>query len=568
MDFLNGNTEQFFSFVDEGVLMINESGMVIYSNEPLLKMLDLKKSKLIGKPLEHLLDVKYHDVLTKGETGLNRVLTINDKKETCSIFPIRDDDEIVGACVVFQLKKSDARLNEDYSSQVLDTILDTTNEWMVVVDAEGYITMMSKAYMAFNDVDDAIGRHVTEVIENTRMHLVVKTGVAEMGDIQYIRGNKMIASRIPIRKDGKVVGAVGKVIFKDISDFYSLSNKLQKLEDEVAFYKEELGKERMGKYSFEQIIGHSEKTDAVKRMALKASKTDSNVLIIGESGTGKEMYAHSIHNASKRRYGPFVKINCAAIPSELMEAELFGYEEGAFTGACKKGKKGKFELANKGTIFLDEIGDMSMEMQVKLLRVIQEREVDHIGGSKPVKIDVRIIAATNKNLEECIMHGTFREDLFYRLNVMRLKLYPLRERQDEVAEISQILLKKLSAKLGIHVNAISDEAMQLLKHYTWPGNVRELENVLERAINLLDEDYIIKAVHLPDRLIREKYVYKYDSQKERYLHEILEKVEKDIIEKTLNENGWNKNKTSRLLGISRAGLYNKIAQYHLEQKKG
>ena len=276
------------------------------------------------------------------------------------------------------------------------------------------------------------GKHVTEVIENTKLHDIVKTGKTQIGEIQIIKGQQVIASRLPIIKDNKIIGAIGKVIFKDITDFYDMSKKIITMEKEIKYYKDQLKKQKSAKYSFSNIIGESKSLMEVKNICQRAAMSDSNVLIMGESGTGKELFAHAIHNASDRASGPFVKINCAAIPSELLESELFGYEGGAFTGAKKEGKVGKFELANGGSIFLDEIGDMPLQMQVKLLRVLQEREIERIGSTKTRPINVRIISATNKNLEEEVKTANFREDLYYRLNVMSVNIEPLRKRKDDI----------------------------------------------------------------------------------------------------------------------------------------
>jgi transcriptional regulator with PAS, ATPase and Fis domain len=290
------------------------------------------------------------------------------------------------------------------------------------------------------------------------------------------------------------------------------------------------------------------------------------VLILGESGTGKELFANAIHNDSARKYNPFIEINCAAIPSELLESELFGYEEGAFTGAKKGGKIGKFELADTGSIFLDEIGDMPLKMQAKLLRVLQEREFEKVGGNKVVKIDVRVISATNKNLEKMVKEGKFREDLYYRLNVMTIMIPSLRERKEDLNELTPILISKLSNQLGKYVTNISEDAQELLLNYNWQGNVRELENVLERAINLADSDTILPA-HLPS-YIRKKAFDSYaseDSQKSIIsLKEAIEKAEKDSIIKCLEYTKGNKLKTAKLLDMSRSSLYEKMERYQIE----
>jgi transcriptional regulator with PAS, ATPase and Fis domain len=455
-------------------------------------------------------------------------------------------------------------VNDHYvDKELLNTIFNAVDECVVVVDKQGIITMMSIGYKEFIGCVNPEGKHVTEVIQNTKLHIVAKTGEKEVGEIQEVNAHKMITMRVPIVKEGKVVGAIGKVMFKDLSNFKILSNKLSNLEKELEYYKNELSTERKAIYNFNNIIGRSDKSKEVMNLAKMAAKTDSNVLITGESGTGKELFAHSIHNASKRCLKPFVKINCGAIPAELFESEMFGYEEGAFTGAKRTGKKGKFEHASCGTILLDEIGDMPMNMQVKLLRVIQEKELVRVGGNDVIKVDVRVIASTNKSLEQLIKDGKFREDLYYRLDVMHLKLPSLRERVEDIEELSNELRIKICKNHGIYSEGISREAIDYLKSYSWPGNIRQLENVIERAINLLDTALHIMPKHLPEKIIKSK-IKKY-SLENNYLKDIVETIEKDLIMECLSKTSGNKNETAKILGLSRAGLYKKINRYNLRE---
>ena len=451
--------------------------------------------------------------------------------------------------------------NLDYK-EILNVILNNAYEWLVIIDDKGYIMMMSKGYKEF--IGDMVpeGKHVTEVIENTKLQDIVKTGKTQIGEIQIIKGQQVIASRLPIIKDNKIIGAIGKVIFKDITDFYDMSKKIITMEKEIKYYKDQLKKQKSAKYSFSNIIGESKSLMEVKNICQRAAMSDSNVLIMGESGTGKELFAHAIHNASDRASGPFVKINCAAIPSELLESELFGYEGGAFTGAKKEGKVGKFELANGGSIFLDEIGDMPLQMQVKLLRVLQEREIERIGSTKTRPINVRIISATNKNLEEEVKSGNFREDLYYRLNVMSVNIEPLRKRKDDIRPLAKALVKKLSSQMGVHVDSISEKAMAALEAYDWPGNIRELENVIERSINLLDSDRIIKVSTLPVHITQSHKTHVYIAGST--LKEQLYDVEKSIILECLNENQGNKQKTANDLDMSRTSLYQKLKSYGID----
>ncbi len=498
--------------------------------------MNLCVEKDIGKNIGYLMDK--NDVLKVIKTcksEKNVPFSLNDKDFIIDKIPLMIDGKAKGALIFFHditvYNKMSRKLDEDEGYiNVLNTIMDTVNEWVVVTDEKGIIKMISKGYKDFLNEPNPEGKHVTEVIENTRLHIVLETGEREVGDIQEIKGNRMIVMRIPIKKDGKVIG--------------------------------ELDRESIAKYSFDDIVGNSKSIKSVKDIATKVAKTDSNVLILGESGTGKELFAHAIHNVSNRRLGPFIKINCAAIPGELLESELFGYEEGAFTGAKRGGKKGKFELANGGTILLDEIGDMPLNMQAKILRVIQEKEVERLGGNVSRKIDVRIIASTNKKLEQLVNRGEFREDLYYRLNVITIKLPPLRERKEDIEDLANTLRIKVAKRLGIYVEGISKEALEYLRSYDWPGNIRELENVIERAINLLDVDLMIKPEHLPKRLTKNKT--KSYLKNNRPLKNIVEDIEKEIIKDCLKKTNGNKNKAAKILGLSRTGLYKKINRYNLE----
>ncbi|WMJ79231.1 sigma 54-interacting transcriptional regulator [Clostridium sp. MB40-C1] len=553
--------------VSEALIGIDKNEKIFVLNKQAEKLFNIKSEENLGKDInDTIIKNKLKEVLVAKQEKLNQRISKSGKMFNLNIFPLEIDGEMQGAFAICQDLEAYRNIQEHlYGNKIyvdiLDILMNMTNEWSVIIDKSAKIIMMSKAYREFVGVDKPEGKDVRKVIENTRLHKVLETGESEVADIQEIKGNKMITMRVPIKQDGEVIGAIGKAMFKDVGDFFSLSKKLRNLEKEIEYYKKELGKEESAKYSFNDITGSSDKTRSVKEMAMRAANTDSNVLIVGESGTGKELYANAIHNGSKRRLAPFIKINCGAIPNELLESELFGYEEGAFTGAKKGGKKGKFELANGGTILLDEIGDMPLNMQVKLLRVIQERELMKVGGSELKNIDVRIIAATNKNLEEKVEKGEFREDLYYRLNVMKLVIPPLRERKEDIPALADSLRIKVANRLGIYVEGISKQAMEHLINYHWPGNIRQLENIIERAINLLDSNLIIEQEHLPDGIIENKVKYSVD--KSKYLSDIIEEIERKVIAECLTKTKGNKNETSKILGISRAGLYKKIEKYNL-----
>lgn len=446
--------------------------------------------------------------------------------------------------------------------EILNWALNSLGEYMVIVDTKGIIIMMTDGYKEFLGCENPEGKHVTEVIENTRLHLIAQEGSNEIGTIQEVSGHKMISMRVPMIINGELKGAIGRVMFKDIDNLKILNNKIMNLEQELEFYKNGIKAENTAQHTFDRLIGVDSGFREIVKFAEKVAKGDSSVLITGKSGTGKELLAEAIHNSSKRARMPFVKINCGAIPPELFESEMFGYEEGAFTGAKRTGKKGKFELADGGTVLLDEIGDMPLFMQVKLLRVLQEREIVRVGSNDVRKIDVRIIAATNKDLQSLTKEGQFREDLYYRLNVMHINIPSLKERIDDVEELAEHLRVKLCNKFGVYSEGISKEAIDYLKSYDWPGNVRELENVIERAINLLNAELIIMPEHLPKKILQANKEIIINQGKQ--LKHVTDELEKEMILQVLNESKGNKNEAAKKLGISRQGLYKKIKRLNLE----
>ncbi|MGV8983810.1 sigma 54-interacting transcriptional regulator [Clostridium sp.] len=563
METINDYYNEIVCSINEGVIVIDNRGIIKIINNAAEKMLMVNAKDIMGK---FVLEVFPHSellgVIENGETQIN----IEEEKFIVTRKSIIENGEVIGGLQIFSEKIENKSLmksqnSANVSENILNTIINTVNECVVVVDKDGIITMMSNAYKELINCENPEGKHVTDVIENTKLHIVAKTGEKQFGELQETNGHKMISMRVPIVEDDKIVGAIGKVMFKDLSNFKILSNKLSNLEKEVEYYQNELSGDGKALYTFRNIIGHSAKSLEAMHLARRVAKIDSNVLITGESGTGKELFAHSIHNASSRCLKPFVKINCGAIPAELFESEMFGYEEGAFTGAKRSGKKGKFEHANGGTILLDEIGDMPMNMQVKLLRVIQEKELVRVGGNDVIQVDVRVIASTNKSLEKLIKDGKFREDLYYRLDVMHLKLPSLRERIEDIEELSNVLRMKISKKYGVYSEGISSEAIDYLKSYNWPGNIRQLENVIERAINLLDGELCIVPKHLPEKIIKNK-IKKY-SLGNNYLKDVVETVEKDLIMQSIKKTGGNKKETAKILGLSRAGLYKKLNRYNL-----
>ncbi|WP_242876881.1 sigma-54 interaction domain-containing protein [Alkaliphilus peptidifermentans] len=341
-----------------------------------------------------------------------------------------------------------------------------------------------------------------------------------------------------------------------------MQKKVKALEDTIDRYKGELSKMYEARYSFEDIITQNSIMMELKDIAKRVTKTNSTVLIQGESGTGKELFAHAFHKESLRRHGNFVTLNCAAIPKELLESEVFGYEEGAFTGAKRGGKIGKFELANGGTILLDEIGSMPINLQSKLLRVLESREFERVGGNKRIKLDVRIIASCNENLELSVQKGTFRRDLYYRLNVIKIDIPPLRERIDDIELLAQTMVSKLAIDLQLTPKTVSSEACDRLKSHNWPGNVRELRNVLERALYFATYNIILPE-HLPE-YINEKGTTP-SSQPSLTLKDMVEKTEIDAIKRAIRDANGSKTIAAEMLDIHRTSLYKKIEKYKLTE---
>lgn len=446
--------------------------------------------------------------------------------------------------------------------EILEAIVKNPNEAMIFIDEQGIIRIINQEYADFlgYQPEKLINRPIIDVVPQTRLLEVLQTGEPHYGDIWTIRGKKLAVTRLPIFKNGKIIGVIGRTLFRDeLPLALEFAKKIKHMESELASYRAELDQQRQAKYNIDDIIGHTEKMLKLKEKIYKVAKTDSTILITGESGTGKELFAHAIHNASARRNRAFVRVNCTSIPTELLESELFGYDEGAFTGAKRGGKLGKFEIAHGGTIFLDEIGDMNQSMQAKLLRVLQEKEIERIGGTKPVSVDVRVIAATNRNLEEMIYTQQFREDLYYRLNVVLLHIPPLNKRKEDIKELIDYLIKKLNKRLGTAVSGLTEEALDLFIQYNWPGNVREMENFLEQAINLSEQNFLCPHdFPVLEKRLKKQLAGAPAKQPVRPLQEVVRAAEKKAILNALSITNYNKKEAARLLGIHRSVLYRKL----------
>lgn len=457
-----------------------------------------------------------------------------------------------------------------WDQNLLFKILDSIHDVVLIIDTDTTIVYVNEAYAKILKVPvyKVLGRRLDMIEPDAMAIRVMRTGEDEnKGKPDFLEslGIEVIGHAFPLKKNEQIIGSVS--IFKNVSKEITLAKELQRTKAVAGYLQEQLGQHEYLPASFDEYIGKNPRLRETLKLAAKVAKTSSTVLIRGASGVGKGVLAMAIHNSSKRKDNPLIKVNCAAIPETLLESELFGYEEGAFSGAKKGGKLGKFELAHGGTIFLDEIGDMSMTMQAKLLRVLQEKELERVGGNKTIKLDIRVIAATNCNLEKMIEEGTFRRDLYYRLNIVPLFILPLKERKDDIVLLAEKFLTQFSAEAGADIK-LSPEVLQVFHNYDWPGNIRELQNVLEHACIILDGTQV-ETWHLPAYLRpqeSESFVVSEQNEfgKSHEFKDTVCRVERDMMKAALEKNNNNRSAAIKELGISRRAFYEKLRKYRLE----
>ena len=490
-------------------------------------------------------------VAAEGDEGRQAVYAMVKFLE--SDFEMREPQEI---------HEMDLLLHENALMQErLQMILEAVQDGICVVERTGEITYVNPSYLRIvhKTPEMVVGQNVFETAPDGNRSGVLRSGVARIGSISHKKdGTTVVANVNPIFVDGEIAGVVS--VIKDITELQNLMARLTQVSARAEYLEQELLRTKKTAQAFKNYIGKSGKVVDVLALASKAAGSSATVLIRGESGTGKEVIAEGIHYASDRRRGPFIRVNCGAIPGTLLESELFGHEKGAFTGAVKR-KLGKFELAAHGTIFLDEIGEMDKNMQVKLLRVLQQKEFDRVGGEETVHVDVRIIAATNRHLEEMVKEGTFRDDLYYRLNVIPIILPPLRDRVDDIPLLVEHFIEKISAESSKPIRGITPEAMDVLMSYKWPGNVRELENVIERVITLMDSETITVA-SLPSYIKGELAVREVQDFTAGAAVLPWEEYEKQIIANALEQCG-SFNAAAKMLKITHKTVAAKARKYGL-----
>ncbi|WP_082233894.1 sigma 54-interacting transcriptional regulator [Halobacillus massiliensis] len=565
------NQNLILNSIHDGMVVIDKNANVTFLNQSGEKIVGRNREEVVGQHINHVIPASGLPLLLTTRTKeINRELLLeNGRKVITTRIPlIGSNDNVIGAYAVFKDITEIVGLAEEITDlkevkTMLEAIIHSSDEAISVVDEIGSGLMINPAYTRITGLkeSDIVGKPATvDISEGESMHLrVLKTRRAVRGARMKVGPLKkeVLVNVAPVIVDGKLKGSVG--VLHDVSEIQSLTSELKRARQII--------RNLEAKYTFADITGDSQELTLALEQARVGAKTPATVLLRGESGTGKELFAHAIHNESNRRHNKFIRVNCAAIAESQIESELFGYEEGAFAGAKQGGKKGYFEEANNGSIFLDEIGDLTLPMQAKLLRVLQEKEIVRIGGTKPILVDVRVIAATNVNLEKAIMQKTFREDLYYRLNRLPIYIPPLRERKGDLTPLTKHLIQKLNEDYGRNVKSIDEEAFTKLCEYDWPGNVRELENVIGRAMIFMEhQEEVIKKTHLP------ALTSFYDSQREGpiwfggSLQEAVDEYEKGLLADAFKTHDFNKTQTAKALGISIRNLYYKLDKYNLNKE--
>jgi PAS domain S-box-containing protein len=554
----------------DAMIAVDKEGIITIFNTAAQKLTKISEKNAIGKHVEKVISTtRLPHILKTGISELNQRQYLGDIEIITNRMPVLDNNEIIGAIAVFRdftevesLAEQITDLNE--VRIMLEAIINSTEDAISVVDENGKGVIVNPAYTKITgfEKDEVIGKECTiDLNGEDSVHLMVletqkpvKSKKLRVGKFQ----REAIVDAAPIIVNGQLKGSVA--VIHDLTEILKLSEELDNAKRIIRSIE--------AKYTFEDIKGNDQlMQDAILKAKL-AAMTPATVLLRGESGTGKELFAHAIHNDSSRKYSQFVRVNCAAISENLIESELFGYEEGAFTGALKGGKKGYFEMAHKGTIFLDEIAEINVNTQAKLLRVLQEKEILRVGGTKPLAIDVRVIAATNVDLEKAVEEGKFRKDLYYRLNLYPIKIPSLREHTSDIDILSYHITNKYNREYGRNITFICEKAIDYLKEYNWPGNVRELENVIARAIinmNLTQKE--LKIEHLPQLSVSSKKSNQLSPEilekEETQLDTYLDSMERNYIIWLLDKYK-NKTKVAKILNISIRSLYYKLDKHNVQ----
>lgn len=553
-----------------GVLAVNKDNNVLFINKAAEQLLSVVPMKVFGRPLADIITIPViNEVLISGKPSFNNRMGFGQKNFVINIVPISKEGRILGAVALLQdVKKLDHFNNEipPFSSADLELkgIFDSYPEAVLIADVDGKIHRVNVAWEGLwgKNRDNLVGKYLTDIIQNKALdaHNIVRIAKEKYTlSFSFTKpdGSRLIITIAPLTGSADSNRVI--VYCRDLQKLLEFNEQLQKQEIKSIFQKPLIGSSIKT-----NLVARSEQMIKVITLAEKVARVDSNVLIQGESGVGKDLIAKLIHEHSRRASQRFIKVNCSAIPDNLLESELFGYEEGAFTGARLKGKLGLLELAGGGTFFLDEVGELPLNMQAKLLQVIQDRELYRVGGTKPVRLDVRIIAATNQDLDEMVRRGAFRKDLYYRLHVVPIQIPALRERQDEISSFVLHFLAQFKEKYGLD-KEISCEAMESLLKYEWPGNVRELQNVIERLVVTVEER-VIQPSHLPSYIslpLQRPNVVVRDLMK---LKDAVSQVEIQLLRKAFLKY-QNTYQIAKVLGVNQSTVVRKMNKYRISNEE-
>ncbi len=564
----NALLESVFQAIHEGMIVVNNNGYILNINQTAEQMLGIASADIQGKYLEDILpEIVFSEIHFENGSLFRFKGTIHSIAVIISAVPIIENGSQIGISFAFQDMSDIENIAHELETTkelqtTLDAVINASTYGVLVTDKTGLIRYVNEITSQLFDMtaESIIGKAFNDYVPASGTENIADSAFAKV-EICQISGKNCIVSHVPVKShihDKKSAGFVSTVYCNDNKLIEEILKKWSSLQHQVQYYRDELEKLGDGKASFDKIVSKNADLIRIKKDAQRIAHSGSTILLTGESGVGKDMFARAIHSASSRAKFSLVKVNCAAIAETLMESELFGYVAGSFTGASKNGKIGYFEQANKGTIFLDEIGDMPLSIQVKILQVLQDKQFMRVGESTPRSIDVRIIAATNRDLQEAITKGLFREDLYYRLNVIELNLPPLRSRPEDILLLAETFVQKYNHILGSKITAINKTAQEALVLHDWPGNIRELENAIERAANYAWEGEI-GVEHLPSRVLQ------FDDQEftPSSYRSVLHDVDKEIIADTLKITKGNKSAAARLLKISRTAFYEKLVKYGL-----
>ncbi|MDI7247328.1 MAG: sigma-54-dependent Fis family transcriptional regulator [Bacillota bacterium] len=575
----NRELEVILNSTHDGMIAVDRDGIITIFNAAAARITGLDPGDMVGKRAQDVIpNTRLHVVLETGQAELNQQQVLGGVKIITNRVPVRDGDgNVMGAVAVFRDISEVILLAEEITNlrqiqSLLEAIISSTQDAISVVDENGMGLLINPAYTRLTGLteEDVIGKPATiDIAEGESMHMrVLRTRLPVRGARMKVgpRKKEVIVHAAPIIVGDELKGSVA--VIHDTSEIRRLTEELDRAR--------RLIRRLEAKYTFDDIVGVSPKMARAIEQARRVAATPVTVLLRGESGTGKELFAHAIHNASDRARAQFIRVNCTAIVDTLLESELFGYEEGAFTGAKRGGKRGLFEDANGGTIFLDEVGATNLALQAKLLRVLQEKEIVRVGNTRPIPVDVRVIAATNTDLEKAVREGRMREDLYYRLNVVPIFIPPLRERVEDIPLLCHSLIRRFNQAYGRNVSRISEEALATLTEYDWPGNVRELENVLSRAIiNMHYSEVEILPGHLPalgrfqqglqatraNAHAQARGAEQQPASGVSRLQDAVERAERRAILRALEATGGNKTAAAKLLGVGLRNLYYKIKRY-------